>query len=186
MLRKPPGPATTPTGAAATVAFIAGGILIIWLSYIHFHLWQSVGYRRIPTIGPLFLVQSIAGLLIGLLTMAVRRAWTAVLGAGFAVATLAGFLISVGVGLFGFKDSWSAPDAHLAVLVELVALAVFVFAGVLCLVGRQAGEPTLTGSPQPASMQGQIGARGPAASMGPLGRTEPPAGSTVTPSPKGG
>jgi len=153
MLRKRPGPLTKPTGAAATVAFIVGGILVIWLSYIHFHLWLSVGYRRIPTIGPLFVVQSIAGVLIGLLTIARRRVWTAVIGAGFAVATLVGFLLSVGIGLFGFKDSWSAPDAHVAFVLEIVATAVFAVAGALCFIGAgssKGARRTLTGSPQHA------------------------------------
>ena len=109
--------------------------MIIWLGYIHFHLWQSVGYRRIPTIGPLFLVQSIAGVVIGLLVIATRRVWAALLGAGFAVATLAGFLISVLNGLFNFKDSWSAPYAHLAFEVEIATVAVLALAGALCIVG---------------------------------------------------
>ena len=67
-----PGSATKPKGAAATAAFLAGGVLILWLSYIHFHLWD-IGYRHIATIGPLFLLQSIAGLVIGLLVIALRR-----------------------------------------------------------------------------------------------------------------
>jgi hypothetical protein len=109
--------------------------MVIWLGYIHFHLWQSVGYRRIPTIGPLFLVQSVAGVVIGLVVMATRRVWAALLGAGFAVATLAGFLISVAYGLFDFKDSWSAPYAHLAFEIEIVSIVVLALAGVLCVVG---------------------------------------------------
>jgi hypothetical protein len=109
--------------------------LLIWLSYIHFHLWLRVGYRQIATIGPLFLVQSIAGLVIGLFVMVIRRVWAAVLGAGFAVATLAGFLISVEHGLFNFTDSWSAPDAHLAFVIEIVTVVVLGVAGVLCLAG---------------------------------------------------
>jgi hypothetical protein len=82
-----------PTGATATAAFVVGGFLIIWLSYIHFHLWQSVGDRHIPTTGALFLVQSIAGLVLGPLVIAVRRVWAAALDAGFAVATMVGFLV---------------------------------------------------------------------------------------------
>jgi hypothetical protein len=150
--RRTPGPLTKPIGLAGTVAFIAGGLLVIWSSYIHFHLWQSVGYRRIPTIGPLFLVQSISGLILGLLTIAVRRVWAALLGAGFAVATLGGFFLSVAVGLFGFKDSWSAPDAHLAFGLEVAIVAMFALAGTLCLVGpstKNAGA-TLIGSPRHA------------------------------------
>lgn len=135
-----------------TAAFIAGGLLVIWSSYIHFDLWQSVGYRRIPTIGPLFLVQSISGLILGLLTIAVHRVWAALLGAGFAVATLVGFFLSVAVGLFGFKDSWSAPDAHLAFGLEVAIVAMFALAGSLCLVGPSAKNPgtTFIGSPHHA------------------------------------
>jgi hypothetical protein len=124
---------TTTAGAVSTIAFLVGGVMVIWLSYIHFHLWVSVGYRHIPTIGALFLAQSIAGLVIGLAVIVVRRVWAAVLGVGFAVATLAGFLISVEHGLFNFTDSWSAPDAHLAVGVEIATVVVLAVAGVLCL-----------------------------------------------------
>lgn len=118
-------------------AYFAGGLLVIWLSYIHFHLWQD-GYRHIATIGPLFLVQSIAGLLIGLLVISVRRVWTAVVGIGFALATMAGFLISVEHGLFGFMDSWAAPFAGLAFTVEIVTAAVLAVAAVVCLLGSGA------------------------------------------------
>jgi hypothetical protein len=127
-----PGPATQPKGATATAAFVAGGILIIWLSYIHFHLWD-IGYRHIATIGPLFLLQSIAGLLVGLLVIAVRRLWTAVVGIGFVLATMVGFLISVEHGLFGFKDSWAAPFAGLAFTVEIVTAVILAVAALACV-----------------------------------------------------
>ncbi len=123
------------SGLIATAAFVAGGLLIIWSSYIHFHLWQSLGYRRIATIGPLFLLQSIGGLLIGLTVIAFRRVWAALLGAGFAVFTMIGFLISVEHGLFGFKDTWSAPFAHEAFALEIAIIGVCVIAGALCLIG---------------------------------------------------
>jgi plastocyanin len=122
-------------GRAATLAFVAGGLLIIWSSYIHFHLWQSLGYRHIATIGPLFLLQSIGGLLLGLVVIAARRVWAAALGAGFAVFTMIGFLVSVEHGLFGFKDTWSAPFAHEAFALEIAIIGVCVFAGALCLMG---------------------------------------------------
>jgi hypothetical protein len=127
-----PGPATKPKGAIATAAFVAGGVLLIWLSYIHFHLWD-IGYRHIATIGPLFLLKSIAGLVVGLLVIALRRVWTAVVGIGFALATMAGFLISVEHGLFGFTDSWAAPFAGLAFTVEIVAAVLLAVAAGLCL-----------------------------------------------------
>jgi hypothetical protein len=138
-----PGPLTDRRGAAVTAAFFAGGVLVLWLSYIHFHLWQD-GYRHIATIGPLFLVQSVAGLLVGLLLIAVRRVWTALLGIGFALATMAGFLISVEHGLFGFTDSWAAPFAGLAFTIEIASAVVLLVAAVACL--------TRPGAPRPSTL----------------------------------
>jgi hypothetical protein len=121
---------------AATSAFALGGLLLVWSAYIHFHLWSEAdGYRSIPTIGPLFLLQSIAGLVIGVGVIAVRRLWAAAIGVGFALATIAGFLISVVHGLFGFKDSWMAPFAKEAFTIEVIAAAVLVAAAALCLIG---------------------------------------------------
>ena len=105
------------------------------------------GYRSIATIGPLFLLQSIAGLLIGLGVVVVRRLWAAVVGIGFALATLAGFLLSVVHGLFGFKDSWLAPFAQQAFVLELLPRSL-VAAAVLCLVGSV--PRTLVPAPRPA------------------------------------
>ncbi len=129
--------------AAATLSLVVGGMLLVWSSYIHFHLWQKLGYRHIPTIGPLFLLQSIAGLLLGILVMAVRRVWVGLLGLGFALSTMAGFLISVEHGLFGFEDSWSAPFAHQAFEVETASILVFAVAVALCILGstRNASTP---------------------------------------------
>ncbi len=131
-----PGRSRRPVDLGATAAFAAGGLLLVWSAYIHFHLWHEPGgYRSIPTIGPLFLLQSIAGLVIGIAVVAARRLWAALIGIGFALATMAGFLISVAHGLFGFKDSWVAPFAKEAFTIEVVAAVVLVIAAALCLIG---------------------------------------------------
>jgi hypothetical protein len=131
-----PGRSRRPVDLAATVAFVVGGALLVWSAFIHFHLWNEAdGYRSIPTIGPLFLLQSITALIIGIGVVAVRRLWAAVIGFGFALTTLAGFLLSVARGLFGFKDSWLAPYAKQAFTIEILAVVVFIAAAALCLVG---------------------------------------------------
>jgi hypothetical protein len=138
------GPRTRrPLDVVATAAFVVGGGLLVWSAYIHFHLWHETGgYRSIPTIGPLFLMQSIVALALGIGVVVVRRLWAALVGLAFAAATIAGFLLSVARGLFGFKDSWLAPFAKQAFWVELVAVAVFAVAGALCLVGSDARSPS--------------------------------------------
>jgi len=136
LLLRGPRLSRRPLDLVATAAFVAGGALLVTSAAIHFHLWaETDGYRSIPTIGPLFLLQSIAGLVIGVGVVVVRRLWAAVIGVGFAVATVGGFLLSVSNGLFGFKDSWLAPFAKEAFVVEVAAAGVLALAGVLCLVG---------------------------------------------------
>jgi hypothetical protein len=65
--------------------------------------------------------------------VAVRRLWAALLGIGFVATTVAGFLVSVTHGLFGFKESWLAPFATQAFAIEVVAAGLLGVAGVLCL-----------------------------------------------------
>jgi hypothetical protein len=131
-----PGRSRRPVDLGATAAFAVGGALLIWSAFIHFHLWSETdGYRSIPTIGPLFLLQSITALVIGIGVVAIRRLWAAVIGIGFALTTIAGFLLSVAVGLFGFKDSWMAPYAKQAFTIEILAVVVLIAAAALCLVG---------------------------------------------------
>jgi hypothetical protein len=112
-----------PPGLVTTVLALAGAVLLGVSAAIHFHLW-STGYRHIPTIGPLFLLQGIAGVALAVVVAVTRRAWATLLGAGFAAGTIAGLLLSVEVGLFGFKDSLSAPYATLSLVVESAATVV--------------------------------------------------------------
>jgi hypothetical protein len=131
-----PGRSRRPVDLGATVTFALGGALLIWSASIHFHLWSETdGYSSIPTIGPLFLLQSITALIVGIGVVAIRRLWAAVIGIGFALTTIAGFLLSVAVGLFGFKDSWLAPYAKQAFTIEILAVVVLTAAAALCLVG---------------------------------------------------
>ena len=135
-----PGQNSDRAKVPSVMAFLLGGMLIIWSSYIHFHLWEHLGYRHIPTIGALFLVQSAAGALVGLAVLAVRRVWAGLLGMGFALVTLVGFLISVNRGLFGFKDASSAPFAHQALVIEVATIIVLAIAVALCLMGEAPAE----------------------------------------------
>jgi hypothetical protein len=146
-LTRGPGRSRRPADLAATAAFAGGGLLLVWSAYIHFHLWGAGGYRSIATIGPLFLLQSIAALVIGLGVIAVRRVWAAAVGTGFALATAAGFLASAVHGLFGFHDSWRAPFAAQAFGIEVAAAAVLALAAALCLVPA---PPRVQAGPTPA------------------------------------
>jgi predicted lipoprotein with Yx(FWY)xxD motif len=82
---------------------VAGGGLLVATAAIHLDLYLT-GYRSIPTIGWLFLLQVIAGFTLGLAVLASGSRLAAAAGAGFALATLGGYLLSLWVGLFGFTE----------------------------------------------------------------------------------
>jgi hypothetical protein len=123
-------PLVGPPSPASVVCCLVGAVWLVVSSVIHLHLW-STGYRHIPTIGPLFLLQGVAGIALALVVGVTRRAWAALAGAVFAGSTIGGLLVSVEVGLFGFKDSLSAPDATLSLAVESAALVVLAVAVLL-------------------------------------------------------
>ena len=107
---------------AALLLRLACVALLGWIGYIHLHLWLE-GYRQIPTDGPLFLLNAVAGfvLAVGLLV------WSAPLGgllaAGYTAATLGALLISLTVGLFGFRESISASFVTQSLIVESITVA---------------------------------------------------------------
>ena len=129
-----------------SLAALAGAALLIWSAVIHLHLWAT-GYRHIPTIGPLFLVQGIAGIVVAVAIVALRRPIVLVGGALFAAGTVGGLLLSVNVGLFGFQDSLSAPFAVQSLVVESIAFAVLGGTTVLALAaaGRHPPAPAPIG-----------------------------------------
>lgn len=126
-----------PTKARSTTVLVAtnatmvvGAALVGWSAAIHLDLWHT-GYRSIATIGPLFLVQAISGFGLALVIAALRRLVPAIAGICFLASTLGGLVLSAKVGLFGFKESYGAPFAHLAIIVEIAGIVVLAAAGLL-------------------------------------------------------
>ena len=107
---------------------VAGAGLLIATGAIHLDLYLT-GYRTIPTIGWLFLLQVIAALALGLAVLAtagrpvLAGRVAAAAGAGFALATLGGYLLTVWIGLFGFKEVRTTAGI-VAGVIEVAAFAV--------------------------------------------------------------
>jgi hypothetical protein len=100
-----------------------------------------MGYRTIPTIGPLFLLQGIVGVLLAVLLLIWRRLLVVVAGAGFMVATVGGLLVSVNFGLFGFMDTFAAPYAGLSVVLEVTGAVVLGVVGTVLVRGDRRSDP---------------------------------------------
>ena len=81
----------------------AGAALLVASGAIHLDLYLT-GYRSIPTIGWMFLIQVIAAFALALAILVTRHWLAAAAGAGFALGTLGGYLLSLKVGLFGFTE----------------------------------------------------------------------------------
>ncbi len=120
----------------ATLVAVVGAVLLACSSAIHLHLWSD-GYRSIPTIGPLFLVQGIVGIALAVGVVVLRRPCALAVGALFALGTMGGLLLSVNVGLFGFRDSLRAPWAVESLVLEAAAAgALAVAAAMVARSGR--------------------------------------------------
>jgi predicted lipoprotein with Yx(FWY)xxD motif len=110
------------SGWLQPVLRFTGAGLLAATAAIHLDLYLT-GYRNLPTIGWLFLLQIIAGFLLAAAVLATGNPVVAALGAGYAVATLAGYLLSVWVGLFGFTEVRTTAGI-VAGLIEIAAFAV--------------------------------------------------------------
>jgi hypothetical protein len=121
-LASPRKPQTTGRGGRWVVALLLrlGCVaLLAWIGYIHLHLWQE-GYRQIPTNGPLFLLDAVAGFALAAVLLVWPRPLAGLLAAGYTAATLGALIISLSVGLFGFRESISASFVVESLTVESI------------------------------------------------------------------
>ncbi|HTT91484.1 MAG TPA: hypothetical protein VMF65_18150 [Acidimicrobiales bacterium] len=121
-------PAGWPRALVLNLLIWVGSLFVLGSSVIHFHLWDSYAYRALPTIGPLFLMQSIVGAVLAIWTSVARKLLLVLAETGFAFSTAGALIISVNFGLFGWKDTMSAPYAGLALAVEFTAGALLLAA----------------------------------------------------------
>jgi predicted lipoprotein with Yx(FWY)xxD motif len=121
-------PEPTAPGWPTFALRVSGAALLIATAAIHLDLYVT-GYRTIPRIGWLFLLQVIAAFGLGVAVLAIGGRLVkggrlaAAAGAGFALATLGGYLLSVWTGLFGFKEVRTTAGI-VAGLTEVAAFAV--------------------------------------------------------------
>ena len=142
---------------------VTGAGLIAATAAMHLDLYLT-GFRTIPTIGPLFLFQVIVGFALALVILAApftavtRRpavdASIAAVGAGYAIATLGGYLLSLWVGLFGFHEIRTTAGT-VAGIIEIAAFGVLLGLAVLVLEPQWSGRP---GDPAPAGRQARVSA----------------------------
>jgi hypothetical protein len=109
--------------AAALVLRLAGAGLLAWIGYVHWLLWHE-GYKFLPVNGPLFLVNAIAAIVLAVALLTWPRALVGLLSAGFAVVTIAALVVSLSVGLFGFRESIQAHHVVQSLVIESITVVV--------------------------------------------------------------
>ena len=138
--RRPPaaGPgAVRPVAALLRLGCVA---LLAWIGYIHLHLWQE-GYRHIPTNGPLFLLDAVAGFVLAAVLLTWPRPLAGLLAAGYTASTLGALIISLSVGLFGFRESTSASFVTESLAIETTTVLALLIWTALAALPRMAGSP---------------------------------------------
>ena len=98
----------------------AAGVLLS--GDVHLVLYFD-GFSDIKVIGPVFMLNAIGGIVIGLAVLLWHH-WLPLLAAiGFGLATLAAFYVSATVGLFGVHETFGGNQVVLAEIAEWVAIA---------------------------------------------------------------
>jgi predicted lipoprotein with Yx(FWY)xxD motif len=156
-MRRPPRPGS---GQLRLGLRLAGAGLLIAAGAIHLDLYLT-GYRSIPVIGWLFLFQVIAAFVLAAVVLASGSRLTAAAGAGFAAATLGGYLLSVWIGLFGFKEVRTTAGI-VAGLIDVAAFAVLAILAAAPGPARQPARATAPGNAVLARLQAGVPGAGPA------------------------
>jgi predicted lipoprotein with Yx(FWY)xxD motif len=121
---------------------VIGGGLLVATGAIHLDLYLT-GYRSIPTIGWLFLLQLIAAFLLGVAVLVTGSRLVSAAGALFALATLGGYLLSLRIGLFGFREVRTTAG----IVAGVIEVAAFASLAVLALVPGDRRTAAVGGSP---------------------------------------
>jgi hypothetical protein len=126
--------------AAALLLRLACAALLAWIGYIHLHLWLE-GYRQIPTDGPLFLADAVAGFALAAALLAWPRPLAGLAAAGYIASDIGALLIGLTAGLFGFKESISAAYVVQTLTIETITLLALLIWTVLAAAPRAASPP---------------------------------------------
>src|SRR3954469_7170552 len=100
-------------------ALAAAGVLVS--GAVHFKMYFDWAHDN-NKVGPAFLLNAGAGLVIAVLLLTWRHWIPPLLAVGFGLSTLAAFVTAATVGLFGVSEHWTGFYVLTAAIAELVAV----------------------------------------------------------------
>lgn len=110
-----------------TVRLVAA-VAVLVSAGVHLELWLD-GMRDLHVVGPAFLLNAVAGVVIAALLVGWRSWLAPLVAAGFGASTLGAFTIATtGAGLFGDHEKWQGPYVWTAAAAEAVAIVAGLYA----------------------------------------------------------
>ena len=102
-----------------SLRIVAAAALVSALA--HLRLWFG-GMRDVAVIGPAFLVNAVAGVVIAALVLRWRHWLPGLLVLGFGASTLGALVLSSTVGLFGHREPFEGPYVWVTAVAEVVCV----------------------------------------------------------------
>lgn len=102
-------------------------VSVLVSALVHLYLWFD-GYQDLEIVGPAFLLNAVAGVVIAVAVMAWRHWLPVVAAVGFGAVTLGAFVVSGTVGLGPVQQQVLGPWEVIAGVAELVAVLVGLWA----------------------------------------------------------
>jgi hypothetical protein len=99
-----------------------GAAALLVSAAVHLYLWLN-GVRN-QSVGPMFLINVVAGVVLAVLLVRWTHWIPAFLTLGFGAATLGAFIISATVGLLGIHSTWQGWEVFTAAAAEIVCIVV--------------------------------------------------------------
>ena len=130
---------------------VSGAVLLAVSAGIHLDLYLT-GFRKIPTIGWLFLLQVIVGFMLTIAALVTRSRLAAAASAALALSTLGAYLLAVWIGLFGFKEI----RTRAGIAAGLIEVAAFATLALAALTADPARHPAGSGPLVPARAQSAV------------------------------
>lgn len=110
-----------------TVRLVAA-VAVLVSAGVHLELWLD-GMRDLHVVGPAFLLNAVAGVVIAALLVGWRSWLAPLVAAGFGASTLGAFTIATtSAGLFGDHEKWQGPYVWTAAAAEAVAIVAGLYA----------------------------------------------------------
>lgn len=97
-------------------ALVALGLL--GSAWVHWVVWQDWA-KDMAVVGPSFLVNVVAGVVIAIAVLAWRSPLPAIGAIAFGLATLAAYALSLTVGFFGVQEQFATGEEVWGVITEL-------------------------------------------------------------------